>query len=58
MLRISLYALGISACITAWAVYTEERKRRQVPVTKAAAMLQKAWADHHTVASVAQPTDT
>jgi len=50
MLRISLYALGISAFITAWAVYTEERKRRHVPVTKAAAMLQKAWSDHHTVA--------
>jgi hypothetical protein len=50
MSRIPLYALGISACIAAWAVYKEERKRRHVPVNKAAAMLQKAWADHHTVA--------
>jgi hypothetical protein len=49
MFRISLYTLGISACIVAWAVYDDERKRRRVPVGKAAAMLQKAWADHHTV---------
>ena len=49
MFRISLYALGISVFIAAWAVYTDQRKRRHVPAKKAADMLQKAWADHHTV---------
>jgi hypothetical protein len=48
MIRLSLYVLGISAFVAAWAVYQDQRKRRPVPVKKAAAMLQQAWADHHT----------
>lgn len=50
MFRVSLYVLGISAFVAAWAVYQDQRKRRPVPVRKAAAMLQQAWADHHTQA--------
>jgi len=48
MFRLSLYVLGISAFVTAWAVYKQQQKTRPVPVTRAAAMLQQAWADSHT----------
>ena len=48
MFRMSLYVLGISAFVAAWAVYQDQRKRRPVPAKKAAALLQEAWADHHT----------
>jgi hypothetical protein len=48
MIRLSLYVLGVSAFLAAWAVYQDQRKRRPVPVKKAAAMLEEAWADHHT----------
>lgn len=48
MFRLSLYVVGISACVVAWAVYRNEQKKIPMPVTKAAAMLQQAWADHHT----------
>jgi hypothetical protein len=48
MLRFSLYVLGISASIAAWAVYQTQQKNKPIPVKKAAAMLQEAWADHHT----------
>jgi hypothetical protein len=48
MFRMSLYVLGISAFVAAWAIYQDQRKRQPVPAKKAAAMLQEAWADHHT----------
>jgi hypothetical protein len=48
MFRLSLYVIGISAFVAAWAVYKQQQKMRPVPVTKAAAMLQRAWADSHT----------
>jgi hypothetical protein len=50
MSRLSLYVVGISALVAAWAVYRNEQKKIPMPVTKAAAMLQQAWADHHTTA--------
>jgi len=50
MFRVSLYILGISAFVAAWAAYRNEQKARPMPVTKAASMLQKAWADNHTQA--------
>jgi hypothetical protein len=48
MVRLSLYVLGISAFVAAWAAYKNQQKTRPVPVKQAAAMLQEAWADHHT----------
>lgn len=48
MFRVTLYALGISAFVAAWAVYRNQQKTRPVPVKKAAEMLQDAWADNHT----------
>ena len=48
MFRLSLYVLGISAFVAAWAAYRNQQKKIPMPVTKAAAMLQQAWADHHT----------
>lgn len=48
MLRLSLYVLGLSAFVAAWAVYQKQQKTKPIPVKKAAAMLQEAWADHHT----------
>jgi hypothetical protein len=48
MFRFSLYVLGISAFVAAWATYRNQQKTRPMPVTRAAAMLQKAWADNHT----------
>jgi hypothetical protein len=48
MFRVSLYVLGVSAFLAAWTVYRDGQKRKPVPVDKAAAMLQQAWADNHT----------
>ena len=48
MFRASLYVLGISAFVAAWAVYRNQQKTRPMPAEKAASMLQKAWADYHT----------
>jgi hypothetical protein len=50
MLRLSLYVLGLSAFVATWAVYQDQQKKKPIPVKKAAAMLQEAWADHHTQA--------
>lgn len=50
MLRLSLYVLGVSAFVTAWAIYKQQQKTRPIPATKAAAMLEKAWAANHTQA--------
>jgi hypothetical protein len=50
MFRLSLYVLGISAFVAAWAAYRNQLKARPMPVGKAATMLQKAWADNHTEA--------
>lgn len=49
MLRMALYAVGISAAVAACLAY-QDRKRalRPVPVKEAAVKLQEAWADHHT----------
>ena len=48
MFRLSLYVLGISAFVAAWAVYRDQQNRKPIPVQKAASMLQEAWADYHT----------
>jgi hypothetical protein len=48
MFRLSLYVLGVSGFIAAWAAYRNQQKRKPIPVQKAASMLQQAWADHHT----------
>ena len=48
MFRLSLYVLGISAFVAAWAAYRNQQRTRPVPAKKAAEMLQEAWADHHT----------
>jgi hypothetical protein len=48
MFRLSLYVLGITAFVAAWAVYQDQRNKRPIPVKKAAEMLQEAWADHQT----------
>ena len=50
MFRLSLYVIGISAFVAAWAVYKQQQKTRPVPAARAAAMLQQAWADSHTQA--------
>lgn len=50
MFRLSLYVIGISAFVTAWAIYKQQQKTRPIPATKAAAMLEQAWADNHTQA--------
>lgn len=51
MLRLALYLGGVSAAVAAWVVFGERnRATRRVPVQQAAAMLQQAWADHHTTA--------
>jgi hypothetical protein len=47
MFRSFLYVVGISAFLTAWALYRQQSKR-PMPVKKAAELLQEAWADHHT----------
>ncbi len=48
MFRLSLYVLGISAFLAACAAYRHQQMKKPIPVKKAAAMLQQAWADHHT----------
>lgn len=48
MFRLSLYVLGVSAFVAAWAAYQNQQKKRPVPAKKAAEMLQEAWADHRT----------
>lgn len=48
MFRLSLYVLGVSAFVAAWAAYNNQRKTRPVPAKKAAEMLQNAWANNHT----------
>ena len=50
MMRFALY-LGVSAALVAWIIAgNRNRTTRRVPVKQAAAMLQEAWADHHTQA--------
>jgi hypothetical protein len=49
MLRFALYLGGVSAAVAAWVFFGDQKRaNRRVPVKKAAAMLQEAWADHHT----------
>jgi len=49
MMRVALYLGGVAAAFAACFVYMDrQRAIRPVPVKKAAAMLQEAWADHHT----------
>ena len=52
MLRLPLYIFGISTVLTAWALFKNQQRstdpRRRIPVKEAAALLQEAWADHHT----------
>ena len=51
MLRFVLYVGGVSAGLAAWLVLeNRSRANRVIPATKAAALLQEAWADHHTQA--------
>jgi hypothetical protein len=47
MSRLPIYVFGVSAFLTAWALYRNQRTR-PVPVKKAAELLQEAWADNHT----------
>ena len=52
MTRLALYLAGVSAAVTVWMVFRDrviKDPTRPLPVKKAAAMLQEAWADHHTV---------
>jgi hypothetical protein len=49
MMRIVCYLGGIAAALAAYvALQNQRRAMRRVPVKEAAAMLQNAWADHHT----------
>jgi hypothetical protein len=48
MFRLSLYVLGVSAFVAACAAYQNQQKKKPMPVGKAAALLQQAWADHRT----------
>ena len=49
MARLSLYLIGIAAGVAAIVTYRDRKNPdRRMPVRKAAAMLQEAWADHHT----------
>jgi len=51
MLRVALYLGGASAALAAWVLFGNQNSAsRRVPAAKAAAMLQEAWADHHTQA--------
>ncbi len=54
MNRFALYLAGVSALATAWVVFRNrmavDPSRKRIPVQQAAAMLQQAWADHHTTA--------
>jgi hypothetical protein len=47
MSRLPIYVFSISAFLTAWALYRNQRTR-PMPAKKAAEMLQEAWADYHT----------
>ena len=48
MLRVFLYVGGVSAALATWLLFgSRNRATRVIPATKAAAMLQEAWADHH-----------
>ena len=50
MIRVALYIGGVSAALVAWIIAgNRNRTARRVPVKQAAAMLQEAWADHHTL---------
>jgi len=48
MFRLSLYILGATAFAAVWAAYQSQQKKKPMPVGKAAALLQQAWADHRT----------
>ena len=49
MLRLALYAAGLSAGLAAWIVFGQRNGLRgTVPVKEAADMLREAWADNHT----------
>jgi chromosome condensin MukBEF ATPase and DNA-binding subunit MukB len=51
MLRLALYAAGVSAGLAAWIVFGQRNGvRARVPVRDAAEMLREAWADNHTQA--------
>jgi len=51
MLRFALYLSGVSAALAAWVIWGDQKRASgRIPVKKAAAMLQEAWADHHTQA--------
>ncbi|MGC1424355.1 MAG: hypothetical protein WA354_11815 [Terracidiphilus sp.] len=50
MFRLSLSVLGISALAAVWAIYRNQQEKKPMPVTRAAELLQEAWADHHTTA--------
>ena len=48
MFRLSLYVIGVSAMVAAWAAYRNQQKRKPDSCPKAASMLQEAWADPDT----------
>ena len=48
MFRLSLYVVGVSAFLAAWALYRNQQRTKPMPARKAAEMLQEAWADYHT----------
>ena len=51
MFRMALYIFGASTALTAWVLFKTQQNpdpTRRIPVKKAAAMLQEAWADYHT----------
>jgi hypothetical protein len=51
MVRLAFYIGGVSVALAACVVYQSKRRAmRRVPATEAAALLQRAWADHHTTA--------
>jgi len=51
MMRLALYMGGVSAALVAWIIAGNRiRASRPVPAKQAAAMLRRAWADHHTEA--------
>jgi len=48
MSRLSIYVVGVTAFLAAWAIFRNQQKTRALPAKKAAEMLQEAWADYHT----------
>ena len=51
MARLAIYIGGISVGLLACVFYQgKKRAMRKVPATKAAELLKRAWADHHTIA--------